>query len=43
MKKQNSFHKYLTVVTKILKYIVIIINFHKLIVQNSSYLVSFKI
>ena len=47
MNKQNSFDKYLTVVTKILKYIIIIIiiipiNVHILIAQNSLYLVSFK-
>ena len=42
MNKQNSFDKYLTVVTKILKYIIIIINVHILIAQNSFYLVSFK-
>ena len=44
MNKQNSFDKYLTVVTKILKYIIIIIiiNVHILIAQKSFYLVSFK-
>ena len=42
MNKQNSFDKCLTVVTKILKYIVIIINVHILIAQNSFYLASFK-
>ena len=42
MNKQNSFDKYLTVVTKILKYIIIIINVHILIAQNNFYLVSFK-
>ena len=47
MNKENSFDKYLTVVTKILKYIIIIIiiiiiNVHILIAQNSLYLVSFK-
>ena len=48
MNKQNSFDKYLTVVTKILKYIIIIIiiiiiiNVHILMGQNSLYLVSFK-
>ena len=46
MNKQNSFDKYLTVVPKILKYIIIIIiiiiNAHILTAQNSFYLVSFK-
>ena len=43
MNKQNSFDKYLTVVPKILKYIIIIIiNAHILTTQNSFYLVSFK-
>ena len=43
MNKQNLFDKYLTVVTKILKYIIIIIiNVHILMGQNSLYLVSFK-
>ena len=46
MNKQNLFDKYLTVVTKILKYIIIIIiiiiNVHILMAQNSLYLVSFK-
>ena len=43
MNKQNSFDKYLTVVTQILKYIIIIIiiiiNVHILIAQNSCYFI----
>ena len=45
MNKQNLFDKYWTVVTKILKYIIIIIiiiNVHILMAQNSLYLVTFK-
>ena len=45
MNKQNLFDKYLTVVTKILKYIIIIIIIIKVLIlmaQNSLYLVSFK-